>query len=159
MKTITEIIAGAQGLLDISYNLRDVFEEYLTDEYKTFPYMLRVLEDAQNPLVRSYAGTGKIPYQYQPLVRGVPAKCFFKIDTTTQFIHRLQTDSNPRLPCGFEKVPGKSTFSRNFAVLSGAAIMGETLDRLVKEAHAGQAVYQVSRDSTAIEGWEKPQEA
>jgi transposase len=156
MKTITEIIAGAQGLLNISYELQDVFEEYLTDEYKTFLHMLRVLEDAQNPLIRSYAGTGRIPYQYQPFVRSVLAKCFFKIDTTTQYIHRLQTDSNLRLLCGFERVPGKSTFSRNFAVLSGTAIMSETLDRLVKEAHAGKAVYHVSRDSTAIEAREKP---
>lgn len=33
MKTITEIIGGAQGLLDISYNVQDIFEEYLD---KTF---------------------------------------------------------------------------------------------------------------------------
>jgi transposase len=155
MKTITEIIGGAQGLLNISYDLRDVFEEYLSDEYKTFLHRVRVLEDAQNPLVRGYAGTGRIPYQYQPFVRSVLAKSFFKIDTTTQFIHRLQTDSTLRLLCGFEKVPGRSTFSRNFTALSETAIMSETLDRLVKEAHAGQVVYHVSRDSTAIEAREK----
>jgi transposase len=157
MKTITEIIAGAQGLLNISYNLQDVFEEYLTDEYKTFPRILRVLEDARSPLVRGYAGTGRIPRRYQPFVRSVPAECFFKIDTTTQFIRRLQTDSNLRLPCGFEKVPGKSTFSRNFAVLSGTTVMRETPDAPVKEAHSGQVVYHVSRDSTATDGREKPQ--
>jgi transposase len=135
--------------------LQDVFEEYLSDEYKTFLHILRVLEDVQNPLVRGYAGTGRIPYQYQPFVRSVLAKCFFKIDTTTQFIHRLQTDSNLRLLCGFEKIPGKSTFSRNFTALSGTPVMSGTLDRLVKEAHAGQVVYHVSRDSTAIEAREK----
>jgi transposase len=156
MKTITEIIGGAQGLLNISYDLQDVFEEYLTDEYKTFLHIVRVVEGAQNPLVRRYAGTGRIPYQYQPFVRSILAKCFFKIDTAAQFIHRLQTDSNLRLLCGFEHVPGKSTFSRNFAVLSETAVMRETLDRLVKEAHSGQVVYHVSRDSTAIEGREKP---
>jgi transposase len=136
--------------------LQDVFEEYLTDEYKTFLHIVRVLEDAQKPLARGYAGTGRIPYQYQPFVRSVPAKCFFKIGTTTQFIHRLQTDSNLRLLCGFEKVPGKSTFSRNFAVLSQTALMSEIPDTLVKEAHAGQAVYHASRDSTAREAREKP---
>jgi transposase len=156
MKTITEIIGGAQGLLNISYDLQDVFEEYLTDEHKKFLHIVRVLEGTQKPLVRSYAGTGRIPYQYQPFVRSVLAKCFFKIDTTTQFIRRLQTDSNLRLLCGFEKVPGKSTFSRNFAALSGTAVMSGTLDTMVKEAHAGQAVYHVIRDSTAIEAREKP---
>jgi transposase len=66
-------------------------------------------------------------------------------------------DSTLRLLCGFGKVPGKSTFSRNFTVLSDTTIMGETLDTPVKEAHPGQVVYHVSRDWTAIEAWEKPQ--
>jgi hypothetical protein len=101
MKTITEIIAGAQGLLNISYNLQNIFEEYLTDEYKPFLHILRVLEDVQRPLARSYVGTRRIPYQYQPFVRSVLAECFFKIDTTTRFIQRLQRDSNLRLRCGF----------------------------------------------------------
>ena len=79
---------------------------------------------------------------------------FFKIDTTTQFIHRLRTDSTLRLLCGFEKVPGKSTFSRNFTALSETPVMSGTLDRLVKEAHTGQVVYNVSRDSTAIQARE-----
>jgi transposase len=99
---------------------------------------LRVFEEVQNPLVRGYAGTGRIPCQYQPFVRSVLAKCFFKIDTTTQFLKQLQTDSHLRLLWGFEKVPGKSTFSCNFAALSETTIMSETLDRLVKEAPTGQ---------------------
>jgi hypothetical protein len=56
MKTITEIIGGAQGLLDISYNLQDVFEEYLDDCYKTFLHILRVMEAALPPFIRAYAG-------------------------------------------------------------------------------------------------------
>jgi hypothetical protein len=36
MKTISQIIAGAQALLAISYDLTGCFEEYLSDEYKTF---------------------------------------------------------------------------------------------------------------------------
>jgi hypothetical protein len=83
MKIITKIIGGAQGLLNTPCNLQEVFEEYLTDEYKTFLHILRLLEEAQNPLIRSYAGTGRIPYQYQPFVRSVLAKFFFKITTTT----------------------------------------------------------------------------
>jgi hypothetical protein len=37
-------------------------EEYLTDEYKTFLHILRVLEEARNPIIRSCARTGRIPY-------------------------------------------------------------------------------------------------
>jgi hypothetical protein len=155
MKTITEIIGGAQGLPDIPFDSRDVFEEYLTDEYKTFLHMLRVLEEAQQPITRGYAGTGRIPYQYQPFLRCAWAKCFFRIDTTTELIVRLKNDPNLRLLCGFKRVPGRSSFSRNFAALSGTALMSETLDTLVRDAHRGRTVYHVSRDSTAIEAREK----
>jgi transposase len=130
--------------------LRDIFEEYLTDECKTFLHMVRVLEEARNPLIRSYAGTGRIPCQYQPFIRTLWAKCFFKITTTTQCIKRLKTDSTLRLLCGFYKVPGTSMFSRNFTELSGMNSMRETLDRLVKAAREGKVVYHVGRDSTAI---------
>jgi hypothetical protein len=94
MKTITEIIGGAQGLPDISFDSRDVFEEYLTEKYKTFPHMLRVPEEAQKPLVRGYAGTGRIPYRYQPFVRCAWAKCLVKIRTTTELIVRQKNDPN-----------------------------------------------------------------
>jgi transposase len=155
MKTITEIIGGAQGLLDIPFDLQDVFEEYLTDKCKTFLHMLRVPEGAQPPIVRDYAGTGRIPYQYQPFVRCAWAKCFFRISTTTELIVRLKNYPNLRLLCGFKMVPGRPAFSRNFAVLSAAAVMGETPDTLVKDAHRGRTVYHVSRDSAAIEAREK----
>lgn len=45
MKTISQIIAGAQALLNISFDLTGCFEEYLSDEYKTFPHILRVIEE------------------------------------------------------------------------------------------------------------------
>ena len=59
MNSITEIIGGAQGLLDISFDLQNCFEEYLNDEYKTFIHILRVIEEVQPPLVRRYRGGQK----------------------------------------------------------------------------------------------------
>jgi hypothetical protein len=54
MKTVSEIITGAQALLNIPFNFAECFEEYLSDEYKTFPHMLRVIEEQmpapQNPM-------------------------------------------------------------------------------------------------------------
>jgi hypothetical protein len=41
MKTISQIITRAQVLLNISYDLTGCFEEYHSDEYKTFLHMLR----------------------------------------------------------------------------------------------------------------------
>jgi hypothetical protein len=34
MKTISQIIGRAQALLNISFNLTECFEEYLSDKYK-----------------------------------------------------------------------------------------------------------------------------
>jgi hypothetical protein len=64
MKSITEIIGGAQALFNLSYKLQGCFEEYLTDEYKTFLQMLRVIEDALPPSMRRYAGVGRKPIRY-----------------------------------------------------------------------------------------------
>jgi transposase len=150
MKTITEMIGGAQGLLDISFNLQGCFEEYLTDEYKTFLQMIRVIETEQPPLMRVYAGTGRIPYQYRPFMRSFYAKCFFGITKTSQLIQRLKGEPNLRSLCGFKKVPGKASFSRMFSYFSELNILNETLNNIVINAHKGKIVQHVSRDSTAI---------
>jgi transposase len=150
MKTITETIGGAQGLLNISFDLQGCFEEYLTDEYKTFMHMLRVIESEQPTLNREYAGTGRIPYQYLPFMRSFYAKCFFGITKTSQLIQRLKGEPNLRLLCGFDKVPGKASFSRMFSCFSELNILNETLDSIVINAHKGKIVQHVSRDSTAI---------
>jgi transposase len=135
--------------------LQDIFEEYLSDEYRTFLHVLRVMEGAQPPIVRRYAGTGRRPYEYQPFIRSAWAKHYFGIEKTKQLIQRLKSDPNLRLLCGFKKVPGRSSFSRYFTELSETTIMSETLDALVLQAHKDKVVYHVSRDSTAIAAREK----
>ena len=45
MKSITDILGGIQTLLDIDFNPKNVFEEYLTKEQRTFLATLRVIED------------------------------------------------------------------------------------------------------------------
>jgi transposase len=90
------------------------------------------MEAALPPFIRAYAGTGRKPYPYQPFIRSVWAKCFFKINTNTELIRRLKSDPNLRLLCGFDMTPGKSTFSRNIGELSETSIMQEALDKLVK---------------------------
>jgi hypothetical protein len=69
MKTISQIIAGAQALLALSYDLAGCFEEYLSDEYQTFLQRLLVIEDQLPAIILPYAGTGRIPYQYTPFIR------------------------------------------------------------------------------------------
>jgi hypothetical protein len=45
-------MGGAQALLDIPFNLADCFEESLSDEYKTFTHMLRIIEEQMPALIR-----------------------------------------------------------------------------------------------------------
>jgi transposase len=155
MKTISQIIAGAQALLNVSYDLKGCFEEYLSDEYKTFLHMLRVIEEQAPTLIRPYAGTGRIPYQYTPFIRSFLAKGYFGIEKTRQLIQRLKGEPNLRLLCGFTDVPGKATFSRALEFLSAQGILEQTLDGIVSMAHKGLVAYHVNRDSTAIEAREK----
>jgi len=155
MKTITEILGGAQVLLNISFDLQKCFEEKLNDMQKTFLHMLRCIEKFVPVLYRPYVGTGRIPYQYLPFLRSQFAKNFFQIETTTKLIERLKADPNLRLICGFEKVPGKSSFSRAFEYLSAIVKLDDIVGEFAKEEFKGKVVYHNNRDSTAINAREK----
>jgi hypothetical protein len=80
--------------------------------------MLRVIEERIPALIRPYAGTERIPYQYTPFIRGLFAKSYFGIEKTSRLIQRLKGGPNLRLLCGFTEVPGKAAFSRALAFLS-----------------------------------------
>jgi IS5 family transposase len=150
MKTIAEIISGAQALLDISFDVQQCFEEYLDGEQRTFMHMLRVIEEALPPVLRAYAGTGRKPYPYLPFIKSQLAKNHFNIAKTSKLIERLKSDPNLRLLCGFTTVPGKATFSRMLTYLASLDIFTETLAAITEKTFAGKAVYHVNRDSTAI---------
>ena len=150
MKTVTEIISGAQGLLDISFDIQCCFEETLNNQQKTFLHMLRCLEEHLKVPEREYAGTERKPYQYTPFIKSQFAKSVFQIATTSKLIERLQADPNLRLLCGFKTIPGKASFSRAFSYLAEKIILKETLESLAKETFKDKVVYHVCRDSTAI---------
>ena len=150
LKTVTEIISGAQGLLDIGFELQFCFEETLNNQQKAFLHMLRCLEEYLPTLFRPYAGTGRKPYQYLPFLKSQFAKSYFKIAATSNLIERLKADPNLRLLCGFKRVPGKASFSRALTYLTERNILDETLGRLAKGTFENKVVYHVCRDSTAI---------
>ena len=155
MKSISEIIAGAQALLDISFGLQSCFEESLTDDQKTFLQVIRVIEEMMPPVIRRKARTGRPPYQLKPFIRSLFAKSIFQIERTKTLRERLVSEPNLRLLCGFEKVPSESAFSRVFAFLSKGDILEETHTTIVKKTHEGKVVYHVCRDSSAIAAREK----
>ena len=155
MKSISELVGGAQGLLDISFELQSCFEETLNNQQKTFLQMLRVLEKHLPTLYRPYKGTGRKPYQLLPFLRSQLAKSYFQISTTTMLIERLKADPNLRLLCGFKKVPGQASFSRIYGFFAQTNIVTTIHDELTKETLKDKVVYHICRDSTAISAREK----
>jgi len=156
MKSISDILGGMQILLGLSYDLQDGFEEYLTEEQRTFLSMLRVLEEHLPSCCRAKAKTGRPAYQEMPFVRAFLAKAFFRVLTIEDLRKRLLSDPNLRKICGFAKVPSLATFSRRLAALSVNTCIGNSLETLVSSYHSGRIVGHISRDSTAIAAREKP---
>jgi hypothetical protein len=67
MKTAAQIIGGAQALPAVSFDLKECFEEYLPDGYKTFLNILRVVEKYPH-----IAPVGQIRAAYLTRTRSMP---------------------------------------------------------------------------------------
>jgi transposase len=93
------------------------------------------------------------------LARAFVAKAVFNMPTTRALIERIESDASLRRICGWERrsqVPDESTFSRAFAEFAVSELPKLVHDALITRVYKGQVVGHVSRDSTAIEGREKP---
>lgn len=156
MKSVTEILGGAQILFDISFDLQDIFEEYLTEQHRAFLAMLRVIEEHLPARGFPAKRRGRKPHAFQPIVRAFLAKPFFSIERTADLLQRLKSDSSLRMICGFTEVPSASTFSRRLKDFSDHHIMEQALYKMVREYHTERLVGHISRDSTAISAREKP---
>ncbi len=156
MKTITEILGGAQMLLPISYDIQHCFEEQLTNEHRFFISMLRVIEDAQPPISRPSALTGRPAYQNEPMMRAQYARNVLHIETVTDLHNRLLNDPNLRGICGFTSIPSPATFSRRYAEFSKNTLMIQTLNTMVHESYDGRIVGHINRDSAPILTRETP---
>lgn len=156
MKSITEILGGAQILMGISYDIQDCFEDYLSENHRTFLVMLRVLGAHLPNVEKSYGGKGRRPCENTPIIRAFLAKSFFQFETTSELRNQLRNDSSLRKICGFSSIPSEATFSRRLKVFSKHHLLEQTLYKMVKEYHSGMIVGHISRDSTAIAARENP---
>ena len=155
MKSISEILGGCQLLLDISFEIQDIFEGFVTDEHRSFIHVLRVLEEFLPKTENTAVTLGRKAYDELGLIRSSLAKQFFKIDTVSSLRNRLLSDSTLRQICGFTKVPSESTFSRRFSYYAKHKLMEDTLAPLVTTYMGECIVGHICRDSTAIEAREK----
>lgn len=156
MKSIAEILGGAQILLGLSYDLQDSFEEYLNPDHRAFLAMLRVIEEHLPQLERKNTRMGRPAFENMPFIRAFLAQSYFRIASLDALRNRLHTDANLRQICGFPEVPSLATFSRRFDEFSALPMATCTLNDMVTHYHSGRIVGHISRDSTAIPAREKP---
>ena len=156
MKSITEILGGMQILLEVNFDLQKGFEEYLTQDQRTFLAILRVLEEHTPLPCETESRYGRPAFRINPFIRAFLAKSFFRILSMDDLRKRLIADPNLRRICGFTTVPSLATFSRRMDMLSKSATMEKTFEAMVADYHAGRLVGDISRDSTGIEAREKP---
>lgn len=93
------------------------------------------------------------------LARAFVAKAVLNLPTTRMLIERVQADKTLRRLCGWSRpseVPSESTFSRAFAEFALSGLPSRVHEALIKQTHADRLVGHIARDSTAIEGHEKP---
>jgi len=96
------------------------------------------------------------------LARAFVAKAVLNLPTTRMLIERVEADKTLRRLCGWSRsseVPCEATFSRAFAEFAESELPSRVHEALVKQTQADRLVGHIARDSTAIEGHEKPQRA
>lgn len=156
MRSVTEILGGAQILLGISYDIQDVFEDYLTETHRLFLSILRIIDELLPQIETNRGGRGRKAYETVPFIRGFLAKSIFKLETNKDLINRLQVDSSLKKICGFKTIPSEATFSRRLSLLATSHIMDQLICEISRKYHEKRIVGHISRDSTAIEAREKP---
>lgn len=97
MKSITEILCGAQPLFNFDFGNDRIFEEYLNDEHKEFLAILQVIEDCVKiEEKQTRMGTAAI-FQFQ-FFQGIPCPVIFQArydkGFDKQIKGRLQSPSN-----------------------------------------------------------------
>ena len=95
----------------------------------------------------------------ESIARSFVAKSVYGYPFTSSLIEALKTTPSLRKICGFEKVSditSESTFSRAFGEFADSGLGKRVHEALVARSLKTELVGHISRDSTAIEGREKP---
>jgi hypothetical protein len=104
-------------------------------------------------------GRGRPAHERGPLAKAFVAKAFLKVPDTRALITRLKTTPSLCRICGFDSttaVPEESTFSRAFAEFTASGLPERVHEALIREVYDGRIVGHANRDSSEIEGREKP---
>lgn len=138
----------------------DCWKTPLTDKEKQLISILELVKIEAYVLRKaSNQWMGRKLKERESLARSFVGKAVYGYPTTRALIEALNTTPGFRRICGFERVsdvPSESTFSRAFAGFAKSGLGERVHDALVERYVKPELVGHISRDSTAIEGREKP---
>lgn len=131
----------------------------ITDRLREFILILEVIRIEQYGPNDGGGWLGRRRCPRHPLARALVAKAFYNLPTTEELWERLHVDEALRQVCGWERrkqVPSLSTFSRAFGEFAASGLLDRVHEALVADYTQDTVIWHVSRDSTAIEGRERP---
>jgi hypothetical protein len=138
--------------------LEDCWSIALTEKEQQLVSILELIQIEKHvPAVNQWMGR-KLS-ERESIARSFVAKAVYGFPFTRSLIEALTTTPTLRRICGFERVsdiPSESTFSRAFAEFAKSGLGNSVHDALVENCLKAELIGHISRDSTAIEGREKP---
>jgi hypothetical protein len=132
----------------------------LTEKQKKLIQILEIVQvEKFVPKTAEKQWMGRRLLEREAIARSFVAKTVYNYPTTSALITALEETPNLRLICGFERkgdIPSESTFSRAFQEFSVSGLGDRVHPVLVETNLQSELLGHISRDSTAIEGREKP---
>jgi len=156
MVKLSQIWFGIQEVL-FPYLEKEI-EEPLTEKLQQLVRILELVRIEDFVRIPDY-WHGQSPKHRKQIARSFVAKAVYNMTTTRELIDRLKTSPALRRICGWEKVsqiPHESSFSRAFAEFAQNGLTRAVHENQINQHLNDHLVGHISRDSTAIEGREKP---
>lgn len=140
--------------------LEECWQRPLTGKEQQLVSILEIVQVEKHiPKSASVQWLGRKLSERGAIARSFVAKAVYGHPFTRTTIHELRTTPNLRRICGFAKesdIPSEATFSRAFAEFAESDLGDRVHEALVERSLRAEIVGHISRDSTAIEGREKP---
>lgn len=141
-------------------HLEDCWRAPLTAKEQELVSILELLQvEKYVPRSASSQDMGRKLKERESIARAFVVKAVYGYRFTRSLIEAVKTTPTLRRICGFERVsdiPSESTFSRAFAEFARNELGERVHDALVENCVKPELVGHISRDSTAIDGREKP---
>lgn len=155
------ILAGFWSQIQSSLfpRLEECLNDSFTEKLRQVVAILEIVRIEEQPVCLDRQFMGRKRSNRRAIARAFVVKAVYDFPTTEMLIERLKFDRSLRRICGWERrdqVASASTFSRAFAEFARANL-GDVVHAALVQTHIGERIVgHVSRDSTAIEGREKP---